>query len=577
MKKSPAPKSRRKFIQGLGGGALAAAAATTVSAVGCSTPVRREWSSSFDWICVGSGVAGCTAAIAGHDRGFRVLLLEKKAAIGGTTSQSGGIIWAPNNYLMKQAGIEDSQEQALNYLRYTSAGYSLPSYSETFVDHAPEVLEYLHQKGNIQFRLLDLPEFYHPVAPGSKPHGRLVICEPFPAETLGAWRNKVRLSAFHHGLSEALENQEHNPALGGSDGPQVGHSGPIRDSESGLALWGERLGSRLDGLLKKDEERRVAGAALAAYLFRAVLERGIEVWTEASAGELLVESGRVTGITVSRNGNQENVRADKGVALATGGTVLTRTGEPGWRLAVPSGGTISTEVVIVGMPNLAVPGEKGPDGSQVTRGNYELRMRHSLVVNRFGERFGNEYFFPELGSKICQFDARGEHRFNNIPCYLIFDQNLLEKYSFAGLPPGNTEGLGWVTRGTTLAELGQKLELPAGKLEATVGRFNQHDRRGKDLDFNRNPVSLGPVEKPPFYGVQLATPDPFRAAMRLVVNPQGQVVHYTTNQPIPGLYACGSMIAGGRIWGVGYQAGYSLMSGATFGFLAARHAAAATG
>ena len=573
--KDKVSKSRRKFIKGISSGALATAAAATVPAVGCSTSgTDREWSSTFDWVCVGSGVAGCAAAIAGHDQGFKTLLVEKLDAVGGTTSQSGGILWVPMNYLMNSAGITDSREEALQYLSYTAAGYSLPEYMQTFVDNAARVLEYLHQNADISFRLMDLAEFYHPFSPGSKPHGRLLTCEPFPAETLGAWRNKVRLSIFHHGLSEALAGQEHNPALGGGDGPSVGHSGPLRNSGSGEALWRNRLGPRLDAMLQKDEEHRVAGAALAAYLFRAVLQREIEVRTETSAEKLLMEDGRVVGVTIHSNGKEENIRANKGVVLATGGTFLTRSGEPGWRLAAPVGGAVSTEVAIVGMPNLRVAGENYPDGSQITRGNYELRMRHGLAVNRFGERFGDESFFPTLGSKVHHFEARGEHRFSNIPCYLVFDRNLLEKYSFAGLPPGNTEGLEWLAQGNTLAELAQRLQLPAAKLEASVARFNEHARRGRDSDFDRDPATLGPLEKPPFYGTELATPDPFRAAIRVVVNPRGQGMHYATNQPIAGLYACGAMIASGRYWGVGYQAGYSLMSSATLAFLAAEHAAA---
>jgi 3-oxosteroid 1-dehydrogenase len=202
-----------------------------------------------------------------------------------------------------------------------------------------------------------------------------------------------------------------------------------------------------------------------------------------------------------------------------------------------------------------------------------MRMRHGFVVNRFGERFGNEFFGQDIGSKTNHFDTWGEHRFKNVPSYLIFDRNLLEKYSFAGLPPGTTKGLDWVAKGETVAELALKLDLPPEKLEATVTRFNEHARQGRDLTFDRDPVSLGPVEKAPFFGVELVTPDPFRAGTTVVVNTQAQVLNYRTEEPVPGLYACGATTAGSRIWGIGYQAGYSLMACATFGFLAAEHAA----
>lgn len=527
----------------------------------------RRWASAVDWICVGSGIGGCVAAIAGHDQGFQTVLLENTSTIGGTTAQSGGILWVPMNHLLEDTALKDSRDEALAYLRYTGGGRNLPEYMETYVDQAARVLRYLHEQAGISFRLMHLAEFYHPIAPGSKERGRLVICDPFPAETLGAWRDKVRLSVFYHGLSSALPGP--NPALGGSDGPQVGHSGPLRHREQGLAPWKARPDwPELEPLLQADEAQRVAGAGLAAYLFRAVLRRGVEVRTETSAEALLVEDGRVVGLTISHHGTEELLRARKGVVLGMGAG-------PGWRLATAVGAEVSPVPPIQGMVQIHVPGETYPDGSPVLRGNYELRMRHGLVVNRHGQRFGNEYFFQALGSQMGVFQTWGEHRFKNIPCYLIFDRPLLDTYSFVGLPPGTTEGLDWVARGDTLAELAQRLGIPAVELEATVARFNAQARRGEDPDFGRHPDSLGPVEKPPFYGVELVTPDPFRATITIVVNRQAQVLHAATRQPIPGLYACGSMVATDRWLGLGYQAGCQLMGAAIFGFLAAEHAAAA--
>ena len=143
-------KSRRTFVKTAGGGSLAAAAGMATG-TGCGS--RQHWSSTFDWICVGSGMAGCAAAIAGHDQGLKTLLLEKSDKIGGLTSQSGGILWAPMNYLMTGRGLTDTRQEALEYLNYLGSGYNIREYTETFVDHTPRVIEYLHQKANIDFRL----------------------------------------------------------------------------------------------------------------------------------------------------------------------------------------------------------------------------------------------------------------------------------------------------------------------------------------------------------------------------------------------------------------------------------------
>jgi 3-oxosteroid 1-dehydrogenase len=524
------------------------------------------WSTTVDWICIGSGAGGCGAAIAGHDQGLSTLLIEQAPRIGGLTAQSGGILWVPCNHLLHAAGIDDSREAALAYLRYTGAGENDPAYMAGYVDNAARVLAHLHQHAQIEFALLDLAEFYYPISPGSKPYGRLVICPPFPAEALGVWRDKVRLSPFYHSLSQALSGP--NPALGGSEGPQVGHSGPVRHHAAGLAPWHNRpdwpvLAAHLDD----DEAHRVAGAALAAYLFRAVLRRGIEVRLESRVDQVCIEDGRVVGVVVVHNGRADSIRATRGVVLATS------SGE-GWRLAVPAGAAVTSSVVRQGMLRLHVPGEYDVDGTPALRGNYELRMRHSLVINRHAQRFGNEWFFQDIGAKLHAFDTWGEHRYTHLPCYLIFDQTLLETYSFAGLPPGTSAGLDWVARGKTLADLAVQLQLPAAVLEATVRRFNEHAQRGVDPDFHREPSSLGPLEMPPFYGVELVAPPVSSGVIGVVTDTNGQVLHYQTEQPIPGLYACGQVVEPGRLLGVGYQAGCQLMRALIFGFVAAEHAAA---
>ena len=523
------------------------------------------WSSTVDWVCVGSGVGGCGAAIAGHDQGFTTMLVEQSPLIGGITAGSGGILWVPQNHLQAESGLDDSREAALAYLRYMGAGVNRSEYMAAYVDNAARVLQYLHTHAQLDCRLMELAEFYHPIAPGSKPFGRLLICEPFPAETLGAWRDKVRLSPYYHSLAHVL--QGHNPALGGSDGPQVGHSGPARDSPSGLAAWQQRSDwPQLAATLHDDEAHRVAGAALIGYLFRAVLQRGIDVCTESCVERLVMDGDRVVGITLVRHGKEEHIRADRGVIVAT-------SSGDGWRMTIPAGAEVTSVVIRQGMLRLHVPGERDLDGAPLFRGNYELRMRHGLVVNRQGKRFGNEAFFQDIGSKLHEFETWGSHRFTNIPCYLIFDQTLLDTYSFVGLPPGNTAGLDWVTQRATLAGLAEQLEINGDTLQATVARFNAYAERGADADFNRDPATLGPLTQPPFYGVELATPSVTSGLIGLVTNTWGQALHHVTGNPIPGLYACGQVVEANRTFGIGYQAGLQLMRALIFGFLAAEHAA----
>src|SRR3954471_10131373 len=68
---------------------------------------------SFDFVVVGSGGGGLTAALAAADAGASVLVLEKQTLIGGSTAMSGGMAWVPNNSVMKAAGVPDSYEDAM--------------------------------------------------------------------------------------------------------------------------------------------------------------------------------------------------------------------------------------------------------------------------------------------------------------------------------------------------------------------------------------------------------------------------------------------------------------------------------
>ncbi len=288
---------------------------------------------------------------------------------------------------------------------------------------------------------------------------------------------------------------------------------------------------------------------------------------------VIVENGRATGVSVVRDGKTENIRANEGILLATGGDILGEDKPTGWKLAVSVGGATLSRPIVLGQIFVGVPGELHHDGVQAGRQNYELRMRHGLVVNRFGERVGNESFFQALAPQIHHFDYLETHTFRNFPLYFVFDHSLIEEHGFGGLPPGVTAGLEWVSQEHSIEDLARKMQFPAQTLNTTVKRFNESARAGVDNDFRREPGTLGVVEKPPFYGVRLQTFDPFDALNLIVVDPPGRVLGDGSNEPIPGLYCSGSVMAVTHLWGFGYQAGHGLAGGATFAFLAAEAAA----
>jgi len=130
--------------------------------------------------------------------------------------------------------------------------------------------------------------------------------------------------------------------------------------------------------------------------------------------------------------------------------------------------------------------------------------------------------------------------------------------------------------------LARRLGIDPDGFGQTVERFNGFVRAGRDDDFQRGGRawrlarylggdgrnrSLGTIAQPPFYGVEL---HPCGAgSVGLLTTEWGQVLHQR-RWPIAGLYAVGNAAA--RVeFGAGYQAGLTLASGMTFGYLAAEY------
>src|SRR3984893_3265865 len=161
------------------------------------------------------------------------------------------------------------------------------------------------------------------------------------------------------------------------------------------------------------------------------------------------------------------------------------------------------------------PETPGGTPTCVYAGIVELCSPHTLLVNRYGRRFADETFFQGIVPQLRLFDP-ARHEFPNLPAYLIFDAQYLEKYSFANRPVGSAVPR-TVVCADTLSELAAMLDIEAGGLQQTVRRFNGFVATGVDEDFHRGQhqwklasqprrpgnSSLGTVEKPPFNGIEL--------------------------------------------------------------------------
>ena len=104
-----------------------------------------------DVVVVGAGGAGVAAAVEAYDKGANVILLEKTAAIGGTTATSQGMIAGYETYKTKEQDIHYTVEQMYHNLM-NNASYRLdPALTMITVEKSGETVDYLHERMGMEF------------------------------------------------------------------------------------------------------------------------------------------------------------------------------------------------------------------------------------------------------------------------------------------------------------------------------------------------------------------------------------------------------------------------------------------
>jgi len=530
--------SRRNFLKKsalMSVGVTAGAALTACSgqqAVAGKETVK--WDKEVDVLVVGSGTVAM-AAIAAKDAGAeKVLIIEKGPAFGGTSALSGGGMWIPCNYVMAEKGLEDNREDAYKYMVAVTDGQSNDELINAYLDNAPKLIEWLRDKFGFEWAIGSsmFNDYYQ--LPGYRPLGRTV----FPAK----------------------------------EGKSVG----------GMGYW-QKIREVCDSL-------------------------GIEIMLDTAGKKLITnEEGVVIGVYATTVDGEIAIRAKKGVILGTGGfdfnkemtaaflrgpiycsnAVPTNTGD-GHIMGMALGADLRNMNESWGLPFFPLDTDnlKGEADWQTFRGK-----PGAVVVNKHGERIGNEASSYELFQRAFYVWDTGTFEWRNIPAFWICDSTFPEHYPM----PGANYQMGvvpdWIVKADTLEELCEKLGIDWAGFEATITAFNENAKEGKDpvwhrgeYDFDQGTAGdltgtrtdlknncLAPVEKGPFYGAKYV-PGTCGTNGGLRVNGKGQVVN-VWGEVIPGLYAIGN--TAGSVMGAAYPGGGSTLgAGCVFGMLAGRDAAA---
>ena len=561
--------------------------------------IGSEWDQTVDVLVVGSGAGGMVSALAVHERGGEVLVIEKGSQYGGSSAMSGGGLWVPNNHLMAGVGIDDTPEDALAYLRATSGGVVAEDRLHAYLEWAPQMAKFLCDKTRVE--LVAMPEYpdYYPGEPGYCSGARSLEPTNFDARELGDEFLRMRESAIQSLI------------MGRIFMTIVEARTLLCRTEGWIKLTGKLFANYyldLPWRFRSRRDRNLAmGNALVGMLRRSLMDRDIPLWLEAPARELVIDGGRVVGVAVERAGRVIRVRARKGVVLAAGGfesnqamreKYLPSPTRTEWTCANPNN---TGDAIELGLglgaaidlmddawwgPTTVVPGE---DRARMLV--IEKSLPGSILVNGRGERFVDEAL-PYVDVVNTMYEKNTPEA-PSAPCHLVFDATFRKKYPCGPFLPGAQQPdwalskrlrSEYLQKAGSLQELAKMLGIDADGLVATVARFNDFARTGKDLDFQRgetvfdryygdanvepNPC-LAPIEKPPFYGME-AFPGELGTKGGLLTDAHARVLN-EAGEVIDGLYATGNCSASAM--GRTYPGpGATLGPATTFGFIAGRHA-----
>jgi succinate dehydrogenase/fumarate reductase flavoprotein subunit len=354
------------------------------------------------------------------------------------------------------------------------------------------------------------------------------------------------------------------------------------------------------------------GSGLVRRLTESARKKGAQILLKHRMTKLIREkatSGRVLGIEVKAGDRTINIRASRGVIVATGGHTgnvnfrrmfdprLTEEYQQACAPYVEQDASGELAAMDVGASLWATAIQTSESGAAITKTRhigcrwgyaslvYEpdsvmfpqakatgltvKDWQDIIMVNQFGKRFWDEadgsykFFNAAMAYNGDQKKLNGGG-----PIWAIFDTDgaLREKWN---VKPPSVDPDGYFFVADTLAELAgriknphQKQAMPGAALAETVARYNSFVADGGDKDFKKK-GPMHKIEKPPFYAAW-ATPILHDTLTGLRTNTSTEVID-TRGEVIAGLYAAGEVQGGFAQHGLGRCI--------VFGRIAGRHAA----
>ena len=540
-----------------------------------------------DFVIVGSGGGSMAAALYLDSIGKKPVILEKTDKFGGSTAMSGGVLWIPNNHLLKRKGIKDSHEMARAYMDATIGDDAGPGASaerkEAYLRNGPPMLEWLEERGMKWLHTEGWADYYDDRV-GGVTRSRSIGAPMLDARAMGPLFDKLRL------------------------GPMVlplptDKAGPIGlATRTPAGMWeGLKLLFRMKMVERRGKPILSFGGSLQGRMLMLADKAGIDMRAEHAIVDLIEDGGRIVGVIAEHGGKPIRFGARDGVLINAGGfsrnAEMRKKYQPepsstDWTNANPGdtgemiqiaerhGAALDLMDQAWWVPATLPPGNNPGPGLMH---NTDISKPHCIIVNRDGKRILNESgSYMENGQRLYR---------ENVPAFVILDSRHRKRYAWGSQPPGSTPqewfDSGFMKTSQTIEGLASEAGIDPASLRAEVDKFNEYCVTGKDLDFNRggrgydnwfgdprvkpNP-NLGKIEKPPFYAMELY-PGDVGTSGGIVTDEYARVLR-GDGSVVPGLYATGNSTA--SVMGRCYPAaGASIGASFVFAWIAAHHAAKA--
>ncbi|NCB51162.1 MAG: FAD-dependent oxidoreductase [Clostridia bacterium] len=318
----------------------------------------------------------------------------------------------------------------------------------------------------------------------------------------------------------------------------------------------------------------------------------IDIWLESPILGLIQDpqSKTVVGVTVNREGESVNIRANNGVILSCGGFennaemkmdylslpasavigTLYNEGD-GIRMAMNAGADLWHMDVYEGMGMGLCLGFKVPENTRadfyfsyypmfstgsfffVSKGG--TRYGSEVGISRHGHiKYGGAYVNPQYPERsYLVMDAKQYAAANQYQCFAQYEASGFE-----------------VMYADTIAELAEKMGVDADALVQTAADYEEYIKMGRDYDCGRPTATMVSFDEGPYYAAELypsilnTQGGPRRNARAEVVDKEGNA--------IPHLYSAGEC---GGIIVFQYQGGSNIAECLIFGKIAGTNAASA--